>query len=35
VLSGRERTVRMLDTLRAEVGDDPVNWMPRLLAGAA
>jgi type IV secretion system protein VirB4 len=35
VLSGRERTVRMLDTLRAEVGDDPVAWMPRLLAGAA
>lgn len=36
VLSGRERTVRLLDTLRAEVGDDPQLWMPRLVeAGAA
>jgi type IV secretion system protein VirB4 len=35
VLSGRERTVRMLDDLRSEVGDDPQAWMPRLLAGAA
>ncbi len=34
VLSGRERTVRMLDDLRAEVGDDPAAWMPRLVAGA-
>jgi type IV secretion system protein VirB4 len=34
VLSGRERTVRMLDDLRAEVGDDPDDWMPRLMAGA-
>lgn len=32
VLSGRERTVRMLDDLRAEVGDDPAAWMPRLVA---
>ncbi len=32
VLSGRERTVRMLDDLRAEVGDDPEAWMPRLVA---
>ncbi|WP_114227736.1 MULTISPECIES: VirB4 family type IV secretion/conjugal transfer ATPase [Sphingomonas] len=31
ILSGRERTVRLLDGLRAEVGDDPKDWMPRLL----
>ena len=34
VLSGRERTVRMLDGIRAEVGDDPAVWLPRLLAAA-
>ena len=34
VLSGRESTVRMLDNLRAEVGDNPEAWMPRLVAGA-
>ena len=33
VLSGRERTVRRLDDLRAEVGDDPANWLPRLVQG--
>ncbi len=33
VLSGRERTVRYLDDLRAEVGDDPAKWLPRLVAG--
>jgi type IV secretion system protein VirB4 len=33
VLSGRERTVRFLDDLRAEVGDDPAKWLPRLVAG--
>jgi type IV secretion system protein VirB4 len=33
VLSGRERTVRLLDDIRAEVGDDPAAWMPRLVAG--
>jgi type IV secretion system protein VirB4 len=31
ILSGRETTVRRLDALRAQVGDDPVDWMPRLL----
>jgi type IV secretion system protein VirB4 len=31
VLSGRERTVRLLDEIRAEVGDDPQAWLPRLL----
>lgn len=31
VLSGRERSVRRLDALRAEVGDDPAVWLPRLL----
>lgn len=34
VLSGRERTVRMLDHLRAELGDDPARWMPRLIEEA-
>jgi type IV secretion system protein VirB4 len=34
VLSGRERTVRLLDDLRAEVGDDPAAWLPRLVARA-
>lgn len=33
VLSGRERTVRRLDDLRAEYGDDPAAWLPRLVAG--
>jgi type IV secretion system protein VirB4 len=31
VLSGRERTVRLLDIIRQEVGDDPAAWLPRLL----
>lgn len=31
VLSGRERTVRLLDAIRQEVGDDPAAWLPRLL----
>ena len=31
VLSGRERTVRLLDDIRAEVGDAPETWLPRLL----
>lgn len=31
VLSGRERTVRLLDGIRSEVGDDPEQWLPRLL----
>ncbi|MEY4782075.1 MAG: hypothetical protein RIR41_10, partial [Pseudomonadota bacterium] len=35
VLSGRERTVRMLDDIRAEVGDDPQAWMPQLVAKGA
>ena len=34
VLSGREKTVRMLDKLRAELGDDPADWLPRLVAAA-
>ncbi|PAX06425.1 type VI secretion protein [Sphingomonas lenta] len=34
ILSGRERTVRALDAIRAEVGDDPDAWMPRLLEQA-
>ena len=35
VLSGREASVRVLDTLRAEVGDDPADWLEPLLARVA
>lgn len=31
ILSGRERTVRLLDDIRAQVGDDPDDWLPQLL----
>ena len=31
VLAGNERAVRLLDAVRAEAGDDPAMWMPRLL----
>lgn len=31
VLSGRERTIRLLDELRAEAGDAPQSWLPRFL----
>lgn len=34
ILSGRERTVRMLDEIRKAVGDDPQTWLPRLLETA-
>lgn len=34
VLSGRERTVRLLDKLRALAGDDPNAWMAPLLEQA-
>lgn len=34
VLSGRERTVRLLDDIRASVGDDPADWMAPLLEQA-
>lgn len=34
ILSGRERTVRLLDEIRATVGDDPADWLPRLLERA-
>ena len=34
ILSGRERTVRLLDDIRAEVGDAPAAWLPRLLEAA-
>lgn len=29
VLSGRAETVALLDTIRAETGDDPDTWLPR------
>ncbi len=35
VLSGRESTVRALDTLRAELGDRPEAWLPRLVPDLA
>lgn len=31
ILSGRERTVRLLDEIRARIGDDPADWLPELL----
>jgi type IV secretion system protein VirB4 len=31
ILSGRERTVRLLDDIRITTGDDPAAWLPRLL----
>jgi type IV secretion system protein VirB4 len=34
ILSGRERTVRLLDELLPETGDDPAAWLPTLLARA-
>lgn len=34
ILSGRERTVRLLDEIRAGVGDDPADWMTPLLEKA-
>ncbi len=34
ILSGRERTVRLLDDLRARHGDAPDAWLPRLLEAA-
>lgn len=33
ILSGRADTVRILDKVRAEVGDDPMNWIPKFLEG--
>ncbi|CAN5714599.1 VirB4 family type IV secretion system protein [soil metagenome] len=34
VLSGRERTVRLLDSLREDLGEDPAVWLPQLLEQA-
>lgn len=34
ILSGREKSVRHLDTLRAEHGDDPAEWLPQLVKAA-
>lgn len=31
ILSGRERSVRMLDEIRNERGDQPEDWMPELM----
>ena len=35
ILSGRERTVRLLDEIRRETGDNPAAWMPELLRRVA
>lgn len=35
VLSGTEASVRRLDALRAELGDDPAVWLPALIAEQA
>jgi len=34
ILSGRERTVRLLDAIRAETGDAPEDWLSRLTEAA-
>lgn len=34
ILSGRERTVRLLDEIRESHGDDPADWLPHLLERA-
>ncbi len=34
ILSGREKSVRHMDTLRAEHGDDPAEWLPQLVEAA-
>jgi type IV secretion system protein VirB4 len=31
ILSGREKSVRLLDEIRGEVGEDPQVWMPELM----
>ena len=33
VLAGTERSVRRLDALRAELGDDPADWLEAFMAG--
>lgn len=35
VLSGRESSIRELDRLRLEVGDEPADWLPAFLGDAA
>ncbi len=35
VLAGTERSVRRLDALRAELGDDPADWLEPFMAGEA
>jgi type IV secretion system protein VirB4 len=34
ILSGRERSVRLLDELRAQYGDDPAQWLGPLVSAA-
>jgi type IV secretion system protein VirB4 len=34
ILSGREKSVRHMDSLRAEHGDDPAEWLPQLVNAA-
>jgi type IV secretion system protein VirB4 len=35
VLSGTESSVRSLDAIREEVGDDPARWLPLFLKRTA
>jgi type IV secretion system protein VirB4 len=35
VLAGTERSIRRLDALRAELGDDPADWLAPFMAGEA
>ncbi|HEV7233155.1 MAG TPA: VirB4 family type IV secretion/conjugal transfer ATPase, partial [Sphingorhabdus sp.] len=34
ILSGREKSVRHMDSLRAEHGDNPAEWLPQLVEAA-
>ncbi|MFC7536511.1 VirB4 family type IV secretion/conjugal transfer ATPase [Sphingomonas sp. GCM10030256] len=34
ILSGREETIRRLDEVRAQSGDDPASWIPQILDAA-
>ena len=34
ILSGREDTIRRLDEVRAQSGDDPASWIPQILDAA-
>jgi type IV secretion system protein VirB4 len=33
VLSGRTKNIKLLDTVRKTVGDDPSDWLPLFIEG--